>query len=74
LVDGILLERRGVPAVSICTDKFRTTAVAMAQLHGFPDYQFVTVQHPIASLDLEAVRALAMQSLPQILSIFGVAE
>jgi hypothetical protein len=50
LADGIVLERAGVPAVSICTDAFVVPARAMAGVHGLPDFEFVTIPHPIASL------------------------
>jgi hypothetical protein len=50
LADGIVLERAGVPAVSICTDAFVIPAKAMADVLGHPDFDFVTIPHPIASL------------------------
>jgi hypothetical protein len=50
LADGIVLERAGVPAVSICTDAFVIPARAMADVLGHPDFRFVTIPHPIASL------------------------
>jgi hypothetical protein len=50
LADGIVLERAGVPAVSICTDAFVLLARAMAGVYGLPDFDFVTIPHPIASL------------------------
>jgi hypothetical protein len=45
-----VLERAGVPAVSICTDAFVVPARAMADVLGHPDFEFVTIPHPIASL------------------------
>jgi len=45
-----VLERAGVPAVSICTDAFVVPARAMAKVYGMPDFDFVTIPHPIASL------------------------
>ena len=50
MADGIVLERAGVPAVSICTDAFLVPARAMADVYGMPDFEFVTIPHPIASL------------------------
>ena len=50
MADGIVLERAGVPAVSICTDAFVIPARAMADVLGHPDFEFVTIPHPIASL------------------------
>lgn len=45
-----MLERAGVPAVSICTDAFEVPARAMADVLGHPDFEFVTIPHPIASM------------------------
>ena len=50
MADGIVLERAGLPAVSICTDAFVVSARAMAGVYGMPDFEFVTIPHPIASL------------------------
>ena len=50
MADGIVLERAGVPAVSICTDAFVIPARAMADVLGHPGFEFVTIPHPIASL------------------------
>jgi hypothetical protein len=72
LADGILLERAGVPAVSICTDSFLLPAQAMARAYGFPGSEFATVPHPIASLDTEQIRARARGVLPGVLRILGL--
>jgi len=72
LADGILLERAGVPAVSICTDSFVMPARAMAAVYGFPGFQFVTVPHPVASLDEAQIEARAADVLPGVLRILGV--
>jgi hypothetical protein len=72
LADGILFERAGVPAVSICTDSFVPAAQAMARVYGFPGYQFVTMPHPLASLDDAQLRNCARDLLPEVLRILGV--
>jgi hypothetical protein len=72
LADGILLERAGLPAVSICTDSFRVTAQAMAQAYGFPGFEFVAIPHPIASLNEEQIGARVREALPGIVRILGV--
>ena len=69
MADGILLERAGVPAVSICTDSFRIPAQAMAKVYGFPGYEFVTIPHPIASLDEAQIEARAREVVPALLRI-----
>lgn len=72
MADGILLERAGVPAVSICTDAFTVPARAMAKAYGFPGFEFVTVPHPIASLSAEQIRERVRALMPDLLRILGV--
>jgi hypothetical protein len=72
LADGILLERAGVPAVSICTDSFLMSSRAMAKTYGFPRYEFATVPHPIASLDQKQIGERARAVLPEVVRILGV--
>jgi hypothetical protein len=50
VLDAILLEREGVPAVAIVTDVFRATGAAMATSWGVPGYRFLETPHPIANL------------------------
>jgi hypothetical protein len=50
VLDGILLEKAGIPAVSIVTNAFVETGRAMAVNWGVPDYRFLSVTHPIANL------------------------
>jgi hypothetical protein len=57
LADGIVLERAGVPAVSICTDAFGAPARAMAEMYGLPDFEAVMIPHPIASLSRAEIEA-----------------
>jgi hypothetical protein len=72
LADGILLERAGVPAVSICTDAFIPAAKAMAKVYGFPGYRFVTMPHPLASLNEQQLEERARDLVPEVLRILGV--
>jgi hypothetical protein len=74
LADGILLEREGVPAASICTEPFAVTAAAMAELQGFPGYRFVRTRHPVATLDQQALDERAREIAPDVLSVWGVAS
>lgn len=57
MADGIVLERAGVPAVSVCTDAFVVPARAMADVYGVPEFEFVTIPHPIASLAVAEIEA-----------------
>jgi len=50
VLDGILLEKAGIPAVSIVTDAFVETGRVMAGNWGVPEYRFLSVTHPIANL------------------------
>jgi hypothetical protein len=58
VLDAILMEQQGVPAVAIVTAPFRKTGRAMAESWGAPDYVFLDCQHPIGNLtepDLEKI-------------------
>ncbi|HKI97580.1 MAG TPA: hypothetical protein VKB51_03800 [bacterium] len=59
MLDGIKLERAGIPAVSIVTHLFVETGVEMAASHGVPDYKFLVTPHPIANLSEEQLDATA---------------
>jgi hypothetical protein len=71
LADGIVLERAGIPAVSLCTDAFRITAEAMANQLGFPGFQYVTVPHPVASRTEKEIAEMARHAMPEIIRILG---
>jgi hypothetical protein len=71
LADGIVLERAGIPAVSLCTDAFRVTAEAMANQLGFPGYQYVAVPHPVASRTEKEITEMARDALPEVVRILG---
>ncbi|NIS37468.1 MAG: hypothetical protein GWN07_41395, partial [Actinobacteria bacterium] len=66
-----LFERAGVPAVSICSDSFRMSGAAMARVEGFPGFEFLTVEHPMASLDAEQIRQRADKVVPDVVRILG---
>ena len=50
MLDAILMEQQGVPAVAIVTTPFRQTGEAMAVSWGKPGYGFIDTPHPIANL------------------------
>jgi hypothetical protein len=66
-----VLERAGIPAVSLCTDAFRITAGAMAISLGFPGYQYVALPHPIASRTEKEIDDIARDALPEIARVLG---
>ena len=51
MLDAILFERVGIPAIAVVTELFRATGEAMATSWGMPGYRFLEVPHPIANLD-----------------------
>ncbi len=71
VADGILFERAGMPAVSVCTDSFMMSARAMASVQGFPGYEFLTAPHPMASLDAPQIHDRAQDLMPGVLRILG---
>ena len=66
MLDGILFEKHGVPAVSIVTDGFVETGRAMAQAWGLPNYKFLSMTHPIANLTEEELDQLAREVAPNV--------
>ena len=48
MLDAILMEEQGVPAIAIVTTPFRNTGRAMAESWGKPGYPFLDMPHPIA--------------------------
>jgi hypothetical protein len=66
-----VLERAGIPAVSLCTDAFRITAEAMANQLGFPGYQYVTLPHPIASRTEKEIDEIVRDAVPDMLRVLG---
>jgi hypothetical protein len=50
VLDAILMEEQGVPAVAVVTTPFRNTGEAMAASWGMPGYPFLDTPHPIANL------------------------
>ena len=59
MLDAILMEQQGVPAVAVVTAPFRKTGQAMAQSWGVPDYLFLDCQHPIGNLTEPALDKIA---------------
>lgn len=72
VADGVLLERRGIPTVSICTDSFVMSGSAMATVQGFPGFEYITVPHPMSSLNEKEVEERVKDALPKALRVLGV--
>lgn len=54
-----MLEKAGIPAVPVITDAFDATAREMAELWGVPEFRFVMMPHPLASLTAQGVEERA---------------
>ena len=67
--DGIVFEKRGVPAAPIATDQFVNMGRASAEAQGMPDYQFAVIEHPIGRLEDEELRRKAEAALPQVVRL-----
>jgi hypothetical protein len=71
VTDGVALESRGTPAAVICSDAFRGSADAIADLRGAPGYRYVTTPHPVAALTPDQVRERAVAVLPEVVSMLA---
>jgi hypothetical protein len=69
VLDAILFEKEGIPAVSIVTRLFEETGKAMAQAWGVPDFKFVTTPHPIANLTEEELDQRAEEIVPEVVRL-----
>ena len=74
VADGIAFEVAGLPAAAICSDAFRVTADAMAELRGAPGYRYATTPHPVAVLTAEQVRERAAQVLGDVVALITEKE
>ncbi len=66
MLDGILFEKKGVPAASIVTDRFVDTGHAMAKTWGVPNYQFLNIPHPTGNLTEEELEQRAREIVPEV--------
>lgn len=71
MLDAILLEQQGVPAVAIITEPFHDTARAMAESWGLPGFRFVEMPHPIANLDPKQLEARADALAEAVIDLLG---
>ena len=53
----------------VITEPFTATARQIAEIRGLPDYEVVTVGHPLGSLSDEELREQAILAVPQIVKI-----
>jgi len=69
VLDGILLEKVGVPSASIVTDVFEATGRAMAEQWGLPYYRFLVMPHPTANLTEAELDQRAREIAPEVVKL-----
>jgi len=69
VLDGIVMEKLGVPTAVICTEPFISSGKAMAVAHGFPDYPFAVIPHPINATAYEVLDRWVEDSLPEVVRL-----
>jgi hypothetical protein len=69
VLDGILLEKVGVPSASIVTDVFEVTGRAMAEQWGLPYYRFLVMPHPTANLSEAELDQRARETAPEVVKL-----
>ncbi|MEK6665509.1 MAG: hypothetical protein AABZ20_03675 [candidate division NC10 bacterium] len=69
MLDGILLEKVGVPSASIVTDVFEVTGRAMAEQWGLPYYRFLVMPHPVANLTEAELDQRARETAPEVVKL-----
>jgi hypothetical protein len=55
----------------ICSDAFRATGDAMAEVQGAPGYRYLTTPHPVAGLAPEQVRERAEAVAAEVAAILA---
>ena len=63
-----ILRRPKIPAIGIVTDAFDNTSREMAELWGVPNFRFVKIPHPLASLTPEQVDQRAQELVGKVVS------
>ena len=74
MLDGILLEKAGIPAVSIVTEPFEATGREMARSWGVPGYRFLKMPHPIGNLTAVEIAARVDEILDQVLHLLKTGQ
>ncbi|MFT5176664.1 MAG: lactate dehydrogenase-like 2-hydroxyacid dehydrogenase [Gammaproteobacteria bacterium] len=69
MLDAVILEKAGIPSLAIVTDAFDSTAKEMAELWGVPNFRFVMMPHPLASLTSAQIERHAQDLIDKILAL-----
>jgi hypothetical protein len=69
VLDGILLEKEGIPSATIITSVFVPTGRAMAAQWAVPDYHFLVMEHPIANLSDSGLDEKVALIMPEVVEL-----
>jgi hypothetical protein len=69
VLDGIVMEKLRIPTAVICTQPFISSGKAMALAHGFPDYPFAIMPHPINATPYDILDQWAEETLPEVVRL-----
>ncbi len=69
--DGVKLARRGVPAVSLVTEKFWPQGDFVARSVGMPDIPRARLPHPVAGTGRANMEAVAAMIAPRIMALLS---
>jgi hypothetical protein len=74
VLDAVILEKAGIPAVPIVTDAFESTAKEMAELWGVPEFRFVMMPHPLGSLNADDIGQRAADLAAPVLELLKTGQ
>jgi hypothetical protein len=74
VLDAVLLEKAGIPTVPIITEPFENTAKEMAELWGVPEFRFVTMPHPLGSLNSDSIDERARGLAEPVIALLEVGQ
>jgi hypothetical protein len=69
LLDGIFLEKQGIPTVVISTEMFVEQCKTIASAHHYDDYSFVKIAHPISNASSENLLQEALRVKDEVFNL-----
>jgi len=67
------MEKLEVPTAVVCTNPFISSGKAMAVAHGFPEYPFAVMPHPINATPYDVLDQWAEETLPEVVRLLTAA-
>ncbi len=72
ILDAVRLEKEGKPTICICTHKFADYAKSLAKAQGAEDLRIIEMEHPIAGLKENDVKAKTEKIIPEIKKLLKI--